>query len=60
MPQEVLPVPEQQLQLERITEELLSAVDSTRQSCQNYYGELAQDTPTPELEHTVQSAVGSL
>ena len=55
MPQEVLPVPEQQLQLERITEELLSAVDSTRQSCQNYYGELAQDTPTPELEHTVQS-----
>lgn len=60
MPQEVLPVPEQQVRLERMSEELLSAVDSTRQSCQNYYGELAQDTPSPELEHTVQSAVGSL
>lgn len=60
MAQNVLPVPEQQVQLERMSEDLLSAVKDTRQTCQDYYDDLAQGSPTPELEHTVQTAVGSL
>lgn len=61
MAQPTLSVPEAQAQLERMSEQLLTTVDDTRQACQEYYEDMAKaGGPTPELEHTVRSAVGSL
>ena len=61
MAKKTFTVPEQQEALERLSEELLSAVDDTRQACRDYYDDLARaETPTPELAHTVHTAAGCL
>ena len=41
MAKKTFTVPEQQEALERLSEELLSAVDDTRQACRDYYEDLA-------------------
>lgn len=60
MEQETLAIPEDQVRLEELSEDLRRTVENSRQSYEARYEEMARTGPSPELEHSVRATAGSL